>query len=250
MIKFFRKIRQKTVKENKFGKYLIYAIGEIILVVIGILIALQLNNWKDKRIQQKKESTFIEQIHNEFLLNRSQLDVVSSYHFRGYHSSKKILSMMPIDVNSVNLDSLSFFIEETFYNWTFNPQQSAINSLSSTSSFDIISNLELRTQLQNWSELFLDYKEEETIARNFANNYYLPYFREKIALTNFLNKKGMLNHPKIELNFLTDLKFENLIHARMIDLTDIVNPDGANELNEVMASIDKIIELTANKNSE
>lgn len=45
MIKFFRKIRQKLLTENKFSKYLIYAIGEIILVVIGILIALQLNNW-------------------------------------------------------------------------------------------------------------------------------------------------------------------------------------------------------------
>jgi len=44
MIKFFRKIRQKMLTENKFSKYLIYAIGEIILVVIGILIALQVNN--------------------------------------------------------------------------------------------------------------------------------------------------------------------------------------------------------------
>jgi hypothetical protein len=43
MIKVFRKIRQKMLTENKFGKYLLYAIGEIILVVIGILIALQIN---------------------------------------------------------------------------------------------------------------------------------------------------------------------------------------------------------------
>lgn len=53
MIKFFRKIRQKTLTENKFGKYLTYAIGEIILVVIGILIALSINNWNQER-QQKK----------------------------------------------------------------------------------------------------------------------------------------------------------------------------------------------------
>jgi len=47
MIKFFRKIRQRLLTENKFSKYLIYAIGEIILVVIGILIALQINNWNE-----------------------------------------------------------------------------------------------------------------------------------------------------------------------------------------------------------
>jgi hypothetical protein len=46
VVKFFRRIRQKLVAENKFSRYLIYAIGEIILVVIGILIALQVNNWK------------------------------------------------------------------------------------------------------------------------------------------------------------------------------------------------------------
>ena len=49
MIKFFRKIRQHLLSENKFSKYLLYAVGEIILVVIGILIALQINNWNENR---------------------------------------------------------------------------------------------------------------------------------------------------------------------------------------------------------
>ena len=49
MIKFFRKIRQNLLMENKFSKYLVYAIGEIILVVVGILIALQVNNWNEER---------------------------------------------------------------------------------------------------------------------------------------------------------------------------------------------------------
>ncbi|MGB5275065.1 MAG: DUF6090 family protein, partial [Flavobacteriaceae bacterium] len=52
MIKFFRHIRQQLLTENKFSKYLLYAIGEIILVVIGILIALQLNNLNEKRSQR------------------------------------------------------------------------------------------------------------------------------------------------------------------------------------------------------
>ncbi len=55
MIKFFRKIRQRLLAENKFNKYLIYAIGEIILVVIGILIALQINNWNERNKTKAKE---------------------------------------------------------------------------------------------------------------------------------------------------------------------------------------------------
>ena len=64
MIKFFRKIRQKLLTENKFSKYLIYAIGEIILVVIGILIALQINNWNEEKQNQNLETHFIVEIQN------------------------------------------------------------------------------------------------------------------------------------------------------------------------------------------
>ncbi|WP_245963005.1 DUF6090 family protein, partial [Ulvibacter antarcticus] len=59
MIKFFRKIRQKMLTENKFSKYLIYAIGEIALVVIGILIALSLNNWNQKKSERNSETQYI-----------------------------------------------------------------------------------------------------------------------------------------------------------------------------------------------
>ncbi len=61
MIKFFRKIRFNLMSENKTGKYFKYAIGEIVLVVLGILIALQINNWNEQRKQRKlEESTLIE----------------------------------------------------------------------------------------------------------------------------------------------------------------------------------------------
>lgn len=59
MIKFFRKIRQNLIHENKMGKYFKYAIGEIILVVIGILIALQINNWNEKKKQLKLEQSIL-----------------------------------------------------------------------------------------------------------------------------------------------------------------------------------------------
>jgi len=62
MIKFFRKIRQRLLTENKFSKYLIYAIGEIILVVIGILIALQINTWNDKRIKKSEVKSYAKKL--------------------------------------------------------------------------------------------------------------------------------------------------------------------------------------------
>ena len=73
MIKFFRKIRQKMLNENKFSKYMLYAIGEIILVVIGILIAFQVNEWSNQRHQAKAEEIVLTQLQND--LKKSQIEL-------------------------------------------------------------------------------------------------------------------------------------------------------------------------------
>ena len=65
MIKLFRRIRQNLLSEGKTGKYLKYAIGEIVLVVIGILIALSINNWNESRKQSASEKEFITSIKND-----------------------------------------------------------------------------------------------------------------------------------------------------------------------------------------
>ncbi len=72
MIKFFRKIRQKLLSENRFSKYILYAIGEIVLVVIGILIALQVNNWNTKRNEQNE-------IRNYFVKMRKEISEIEIY---------------------------------------------------------------------------------------------------------------------------------------------------------------------------
>lgn len=59
MIKFFRKIRKRLLAQSRFSKYLLYAIGEIILVVIGILIALSINNWNQERIEHKETKVLL-----------------------------------------------------------------------------------------------------------------------------------------------------------------------------------------------
>ena len=63
MIKFFRKIRQKLVEQNRVSKYLVYALGEIVLVVIGILIALGINNWSETKKNKKEEKIILNNIY-------------------------------------------------------------------------------------------------------------------------------------------------------------------------------------------
>ncbi len=75
MIKFFRHIRKALLAENKFSKYLLYAIGEIILVVIGILIALQINNWseenKSKRYEKELLTDILQNLNKDIEHNRN-----------------------------------------------------------------------------------------------------------------------------------------------------------------------------------
>ena len=73
MIKNFRKIRQKLLSEKKFSKYLLYAVGEIILVVVGILIALSINNWNDERKDNLKGKNILQQLKTEF--KRDSIDL-------------------------------------------------------------------------------------------------------------------------------------------------------------------------------
>ena len=74
MLNFFRRIRRNLANQNKFVQYSRYAIGEIILVVIGILIALQINNWNEKKKEKLNEAKILKTLNEEFLENKITLD--------------------------------------------------------------------------------------------------------------------------------------------------------------------------------
>ncbi|OZV70108.1 DUF6090 family protein [Winogradskyella aurantia] len=76
MIKFFRKIRYDLMGKNKTGKYLKYAVGEIVLVVIGILIALSINNWNENRKEDKISQEYLTGINNDMIKDLEQIDEI------------------------------------------------------------------------------------------------------------------------------------------------------------------------------
>jgi sensor domain CHASE-containing protein len=84
MIKFFRKIRYDLMEKNKTGKYFKYAIGEIILVVIGILIALSINNWnqsqKEKQIETQYLNNIVRDLNEQLNSIDTQMQTEQSYY--------------------------------------------------------------------------------------------------------------------------------------------------------------------------
>jgi len=73
MIKFFRNIRKNLVKAGKTTKYFKYAIGEIVLVVVGILIALQINNWNEVKKIKTLETKILKELHNNLILDIDEI---------------------------------------------------------------------------------------------------------------------------------------------------------------------------------
>ncbi|ASV31803.1 DUF6090 family protein [Maribacter cobaltidurans] len=238
MIKFFRRIRQQLLSENKFSKYLLYAIGEIILVVIGILIALQINNWNEDRINSKKETIVLANIHKEFTQNKKQLDSVVGQHQVVFKNCTGVIGLFPIKSKPgpEALDSLATMLWWTYGGNTFNPTQTSINALASTSSFDIIKNETLRDLLISWNDLVTDYQEEELASRDHIWSQYDPYLSKHFDWN--LNFKDERN----DFDALQTLEFEYLVRSRYDLVDQILNTSG--ELQKVQATLDKIIELS------
>ena len=239
MIKFFRKIRYNLMETGKTGKYLKYAIGEIILVMIGILLALQVNNWNIDRINSNKEATILANIHEEFKVNKIQLERVVKTHQDAHSNTAKIINLFPL--TSIPqpgvLDSLSHYMWNSFGGYTFNPSQTSINALINTSSFDIISNDELSNLLISWNDLVKDYQEEEKFAKDFAVNQYEVFFSKHFTWNLNFNKDS-----RNDLNALLSSEFDYLIHNNYDLLDQILNTSG--ELKVLVETLDKIIELS------
>ena len=120
MIRFFRNIRQKLVAENKVMAYLRYAIGEIVLVVIGILIALQINNWNETRKENISENEFKRAVKNDLKNDKEYIQVIISDAEKKISAYKLLNKELPelyiTDKKAVDsLLQIYFVSERTFY---------------------------------------------------------------------------------------------------------------------------------------
>ena len=248
MIKFFRKIRQNLLMENKKGTYLKYAIGEIILVVIGILIALQINNWNERKKERVKEESFLREINLDFKSNKTQLDSIISHNKVSLNASIKILEVIEsfnlksieIDESNVHLvDSIRYYNNFAWKGKSFNPKNGAVEALLNSSSFDLIKNDTLRRNLISWKDVLGDYLEEEQVASNLLSNEYRPW-----------------KNKNIDPDFIHDLEsrkaffsknYRNYINQRAYDIYNMLNTV---EEEGVIAMIDNIIRLTEPENNK
>jgi hypothetical protein len=174
MIKFFRNIRQRLLKEGRTTKYLTYAIGEIILVVIGILIALQINNWNEDRKNLQKEHLLLVQLKEEYTSNLAQLDRKIEMRTRLIHASTKLLSYIDTP-EGVPSDSVLKYLGPSGYAPTFDP---ITNDLISAGKLSLIKNEKLKKLLSTWTSELVQLVEEEQNWNSFKDDIRTPFIVE------------------------------------------------------------------------
>ena len=228
MIKLFRKIRQNLLNEGKTTKYFKYAIGEIVLVVIGILIALSINNWNELREKRSKEQKILVELLSQFKDNHVQLEDKIHQRKLIIKGSKRALELMDTKT-VVPMDTLTVILSPLILAPTFDPID---NEIMTAENLQLIRNDSLRHYLTTFSSGIVDFKDQESewvdIYRNIivehlidlgiSRNIQISFFLSPDNLS-FLNDKTMIedinitgskNLPAVE-EILSDKKLEGIL---------------------------------------
>ena len=220
MIKFFRKIRQNLLSEGKTGKYLKYAIGEILLVVIGILIAVQINNWNELRKQQLVEIDVLEGIRNDILKDSIDLNFNIRAYTRYIKSDSIVLNHL-IKKKELNQNVVNALIISSDADWFIilhdsHFQEAKLKGLS------IITDINLRESISRLYEF--DYK-ALILMDNFSENYnHSKYVNKKLNQylgfdsTGFIINKTFYNRLLSDDNILYNIKQGQLKKKQLLDM--------------------------------
>ena len=206
MIKFFRKIRQKMLSENKFSKYLPYAIGEIVLVVIGILIALQINNWNNNHQLEKLQQKYLTEIRNNLQTELPDIKFNIAFNESRLKSNEIVLRYLNREISYS--DSLKFHFGNLFYTTRTLPNLSAFENLKARG-LEIISNDSLR---QNITSLYsfsyhnvIDFEAQDD--HQFQYGLFIPEVSKALNIETVWENA----EPIDQLSLLENNQFKNML---------------------------------------
>jgi len=156
--------------------------------------------------------------------------------------TRYVIAQFPIDPKKIDLDTFYERKNEWGWTYTFNPSQGVIRSLVNTSSFELISNAELRSLLVSWEDVLADYTEEEDQAKKDMYEFLIP------EQTPFLGWDHDYEDPRVDINFFSTLQFETVFFRRESHLVGILGlnykPGQMIELERIKTTIDRIIQLS------
>ena len=185
MINFFRKIRHQLFTTNKFSKYLLYAIGEIILVVIGILIALQINNWNNQKLLYKAEVKSYQNIKRQIIEDKAELTQVKGYN-NYFKKSSEIANKIIEAQDYSKVDSLALMAMGLSLYTDFHSSGHIYQTLVNSGDIKLLKNSEIPSKLQKLEMTYINVNNLEDIHWEIIINELSPLLR---GVINFNTKK-------------------------------------------------------------
>jgi hypothetical protein len=155
MINFFRKIRKQLADDNKPLKYMRYAIGEIVLVVIGILIALQINNLNEQRSINRTESEYLANLKDEFTENLQHLETIFKNRKKTSGDIARLMELFGTEPKEVSDEELSKLLRSIndYYSIVFMATTPVFEEIKNSGNLITISNADLRKHLILWEQI-------------------------------------------------------------------------------------------------
>ncbi len=160
MIKFFRKIRYDLIGKNKTGKYLKYAIGEIILVVIGILIALSVNNWNQEKKDNRLGEDFLFRIHRDLVQDTISFRQIIIRNNNLREEIKELLVTLYGRVDNIEQVQNMSAIYDKAMDQVFSPNDNTYKGMISSGTLGLIRNLDLKEEIV---ELYSEYDQKRAL---------------------------------------------------------------------------------------
>lgn len=173
-MKVFRTIRQNSISENKLRNLLIYGIGEVVLIVIGILIALSIDNWNEDRKEAIEERKILIQLKNEFEKNLDQLNEKIYMRNKMTQASQGLLNYID-NPDIIIQDSLLYYLFRITQEPTFDPIQ---NDLTISGQLRMIKNDSLKIMLSYWTSDVYQVQELEQSWQKLRTDAVIPIFIE------------------------------------------------------------------------
>ncbi|WP_079512942.1 DUF6090 family protein [Maribacter arcticus] len=184
MIKFFRKIRQNMLNEGKTGKYFKYAIGEIMLVVIGILIALSINTWNENRKIRQSEQEILQNLKSDLLINKDRLNGILKKRSKEFDSGIYVLKLFNTDVSNIPIQKLDSILLDIEMVWTFEASDGTIKSLISSGKIDHIQSEKLKSLLSSFEGDVINATQDVSSLQLLVNQRLWPAIDGKINSSN------------------------------------------------------------------
>lgn len=225
----FRRFRERLLKEKRFGKYLIYAIGEIILVVFGILIALQVNIVNENRKQAIRVEGFIVQLKLQIEKNGATLKKVKERDKKRLDVSKRAISNLYEGNESASLEDLNSLILCNVYDHKLNLDMIIIEEAKSNGNFDLIPSDSLRITLHNYVNEYERFKTREVVVNEDLTINFKPYLNDHYNLRYLINAIQEFDlgpspfRNNNYLQILEDPVFENHIITRVMFAEEMMN---------------------------